>query len=133
FWAVAVHAVFVVIESVAACFVARSFFDNVIGLEQIVTKRTSALDKRNRDMAQILDNVSQGFISVEFDGALGSEWSRSLATWFGEPRPELRIWQYLFDNPDQQAWVEFGFESLVEGIMPFEVVVEQLPRRQTRD
>jgi len=36
-WAVAVHAAFVVLESVAACFVARSFFDNVIGLRRIVS------------------------------------------------------------------------------------------------
>jgi two-component system chemotaxis sensor kinase CheA len=128
-WAVAVHAIFVVIESVAACFVARSFFDNVIGLEQIVTNRTRALDARNRDMARILDNVAQGFVSVDLDGSLGSEWSRALATWFGEPAPGVRLWDYLFDDPDLQAWSKFGFDSLVEGFMPVEVILEQMPRR----
>ena len=39
-WVVAVHAAFVVLESVAGCFIARSFFDNVIGLEKIVQLRT---------------------------------------------------------------------------------------------
>ena len=77
-WTVVVHAVFVVIESVAACFVARSFFDNVIGLERIVEHRT-------RDMTRLLDNVAQGVISVDFDGVLGTERSCALATWFGEP------------------------------------------------
>ena len=42
-WVVAVHASFVVVESVAACFIARSFFDNVIGLEKLVAQqRTEA-------------------------------------------------------------------------------------------
>jgi len=42
-WSVMVHAVFVVVESVAGCFVARSFFDNVVGLEKIVATRTEEL------------------------------------------------------------------------------------------
>src|SRR5262249_17283367 len=49
-WAVVVHAAFVVLESFAACFMARSFFDNVIGLERIVGERTRELDAVNRDM-----------------------------------------------------------------------------------
>ena len=43
-WAVMVHALFVVIESVAACFVARTFFNNVVGLEKIVATRTEELN-----------------------------------------------------------------------------------------
>ena len=39
-WAVLVHALFVVLESVGAVYVARSFFDNVIGLDRIVQART---------------------------------------------------------------------------------------------
>jgi hypothetical protein len=48
-WVVAVHAAFAVLESIATCFIARSFFDNVIGLEKIVQARTAELDERNRD------------------------------------------------------------------------------------
>jgi two-component system chemotaxis sensor kinase CheA len=132
FWTVAVHAIFVVIESVAACFVARSFFDNVIGLEKIVTNRTKALDGRNRDMARILDNVEQGFVSVGLDGAMGSEWSRALARWFGEPTPGARLWDFLMDEPDLRAWMQLGFDSLTDGFMPFEVVIDQFPRRITK-
>src|SRR5205823_7385778 len=69
-WVVAVHAAFVVLESVAACFIARSFFDNVIGLERIVRARTAELDRRNRDMRLVLDNVGQGFATVDAAGVL---------------------------------------------------------------
>ncbi len=132
FWTVAVHALFVVIESVAAVFVARSFFDNVIGLEQIVSERTRALDGRNRDMAVILDNVSQGFVSIGLDGTVGGEWSRALERWFGQPTTGGKIWTYLFEEDDQQQWMELGFESLADDFMPFEVAVAQLPHRITR-
>ncbi|HEY0254404.1 MAG TPA: hypothetical protein VGC41_22910, partial [Kofleriaceae bacterium] len=110
-WTVIVHAIFVVLESVAACFVARSFFTNVIGLEKIVAQRTAALDGRNRDMTRILDNVSQGFITVGLDGQLGREWSRALATWFGEPSPGAKIWDYLFETDEQRALMRIGFDG----------------------
>lgn len=42
-WAVMLHAAFVVVESVAGCFVARTFFDNVVGLEKIIFARTEEL------------------------------------------------------------------------------------------
>jgi hypothetical protein len=56
-WVVVVHAAFVVLESVATVYIARSFFDNVIGLEKIVHQRTAEIDARNRDMRLVLDNV----------------------------------------------------------------------------
>ena len=52
----------VVLESIAACFVARSFFDNVIGLERIVEGRTAELDARNRDMRLVLANHTEGLL-----------------------------------------------------------------------
>ena len=133
-WAVAVHALFVVLESVAACFVARSFFDNVIGLEKIVTRRTTDLDARNRDMAMILDNVAQGFVTIDLEGAIGSERSKTLATWFGVPAADTRIWSYLAaHDPNLEAWIELSFDSIKSRILPFEVSICQLPATLTRD
>ncbi|MEQ8278886.1 MAG: ATP-binding protein [Deltaproteobacteria bacterium] len=82
-WVVAIHAAFVVLESVATCFIARSFFDNVIGLEKIVQSRTAALDKRNQDMRVLLDNVQQGFLTLDRSGALAAERSAAVSRWFG--------------------------------------------------
>jgi len=64
-WSVVVHALFVVVESVAGCFVARSFFDNVIGLERIVGRRTSELATRTDQMMMVLSNVEQGLVIVK--------------------------------------------------------------------
>jgi hypothetical protein len=77
----------IALESVAACFISRSFFDNVIGLEKIVHSRTEALDSKNRDMRLLLDNVQQGFLTIDLAGALAQERSAAVDAWFGAPEP----------------------------------------------
>ena len=84
-WVVGVHALFVGLESVATCFIARSFFDNVIGLEKIVRKRTEELDAKNQEMRLLLDNVQQGFLTIDRSGRLAGEHSAIVDGWFGAP------------------------------------------------
>lgn len=127
-WTVVVHGLFVLLESVAACFVARSFFNSVIRLERMVQKRTEALDERNRDMARILDNVAQGLVTVSLDGAMGSRRSSALTHWFGIPAGDARVWSYLAGHdPDLEAWTQLSFENLGQGLLPLEVALAQLP------
>ncbi|HEX2674471.1 MAG TPA: ATP-binding protein, partial [Polyangiaceae bacterium] len=127
-WVVAVHAAFVVLESVASCFIARSFFDNVIGLEKIVQSRTSALDSKNRDMRVLLDNVQQGFLTIDREGHLARERSAVVDTWFGVPTPGASWFDYLtrvsssFATRTQLAW-----SAVAEDVMPLEVTLAQMP------
>ncbi len=131
-WVVAVHAAFVVLESVAACFISRSFFDNVIGLEKVVLARTRALDSKNRDMRVLLDNVHQGFLTIDTSGAMSSERSAAVARWFGAPSTDGTWFDYLatvsaeFAQRTRLAWTE-----VAAGIMPIELTLEQMPRRLT--
>jgi two-component system chemotaxis sensor kinase CheA len=128
-WVVAVHAAFVVLESVAACFIARSFFDNVIGLEKIVQARTAELDARNRDMRLVLDNVDQGFLTIDRQGILSAERSRAFDRWF----ESLEVGDTLFTLLGR-ASREFGDQSrycwdeVVLGLLPLELTLEQMPR-----
>lgn len=148
-WSVVVHVLFVVLESVAACFVARSFFNNVFRLERAVARRTRALDDRNRDMTLILDNVAQGLVTVALDGTMHGERSRSLIDWFGSgPAGQgpnggsghdgsgggTKIWTYLAGHePDLEAWMQLAFEGLAQQLLPVEAALAQLPNRITRD
>ncbi|HVV85759.1 MAG TPA: ATP-binding protein [Kofleriaceae bacterium] len=128
-WAVGVHAIFVVLESVAACFVARSFFDNVIGLERIVGERTRELDARNRDLKVVLDNIGQGFITVDRTGRVVAEPSRAAAAWFGEVAIGAPLWEVLAaDDPALRDWMRVSWDALVEGFLPVELAIDQLPR-----
>ncbi|HTA89368.1 MAG TPA: ATP-binding protein [Polyangiaceae bacterium] len=129
-WVVGVHAAFVVLESVATCFISRSFFDNVIGLEKIVQTRTAALDSKNRDMRLLLDNVQQGFLTIDRAGGLALERSAAVDAWFGAPAPSASWFDYLATlSPDFAERTRFAWDDVLEDFMPLEVTLEQMPRR----
>ncbi len=132
-WVVAVHAAFVVLESVAACFISRSFFDNVIGLEKIVRSRTAALDAKNRDMRVLLDNVQQGFLTIDRKGQLAQERSAAVDRWFGAPGAGATWFDYLATvSPEFAASSRLGWDEVVADVMPAEVTLEQMPHRIVR-
>jgi two-component system chemotaxis sensor kinase CheA len=129
-WVVAVHAAFVVLESVATCYIARSFFDNVIGLERIVQARTAQLDARNRDMRLVLDHVDQGLLTIDRTGVISPEHSAILQRWLGPIAPGTTFSSYLARcAPVSGEMFEVGFGDVLDGFLPLEVTVGQLPRR----
>ncbi|HET7502813.1 MAG TPA: ATP-binding protein [Kofleriaceae bacterium] len=98
-----------------------------------LVERNRALDRKNRDMCLILDNVAQGFATVALDGSIGNECSRAFTRWFGGPEPGARIWTHLAGHdPDLEAWIMLAFDSLALGAMPSDVVIAQLPPRIDR-
>jgi HPt (histidine-containing phosphotransfer) domain-containing protein len=126
-WVVLVHAAFVVLESVAGCFIARSFFDNVIGLDHIVQARTAQLDLRNRDMRLVLDHVQQGFLTVDRELTMSSERSKVVDEWLGMTG-EDKFTDYLANRAPRTAQAfAMGWEEVVADIMPLELTVAQLP------
>ncbi|MCC9604008.1 Hpt domain-containing protein [Stieleria sp. JC731] len=129
-WVVGVHAAFVVLESIAAVFIARSFFDNVIGLEKIVAMRTSELEARNDDMRMILNSVDQGFLTIDQHGSIQEERSKAVEVMLGEIKPGETLIDVI-ERHDRKAaeWLAFGLEEVFEGIMPVEVTLDQLPTR----
>jgi two-component sensor histidine kinase/HPt (histidine-containing phosphotransfer) domain-containing protein len=130
-WTVVVHAAFVVLESIAAIFVARSFFDNVIGLERIVAVRTQELDHRTREMAMVFDNVEQGFLTVSASGAMSTERSAILRSWLGEPPASGRFADYVAAvDPRFAASFALGWSEAFSGGAP-ELGFDQLPKRIT--
>ena len=129
-WVVAIHAGFVVLESIAAIFIARSFFDSVIGLDKLVQARTAELDVKNKDMQLILDNVGDGLLIVNREGHLGGESSAKVQEWFGKPTPGSALTDYIRATSEAFAeWFELGFDDLVSGFMPTAVCLDQLPRQ----
>ena len=128
-WVVAIHAAFVVLVSVAACFIARSFFDNVIGLTKIVSARTAELDGRNRDMRLVLDNVSQGFVTIDRAGVPAAECSRVFERWFGAGREGTRVFDLFGAKSESFAeGSRVGWTEVADGIMPLALTLDQMPR-----
>jgi two-component system chemotaxis sensor kinase CheA len=133
-WTVLVHAMFVVLESVATCFIARSFFDNVIGLEKIVQARTEELAARGRDMRLVLDNVNQGFLTIDRNGVMSPERSRIVEQWLGAANDNGLFVDYVGKRrPSFASSFSFAWNEVIEGVMPLELTIDQLPKQFTVD
>lgn len=104
--------------------------DHAKNLERKVEERTSELDERNAGMRLVLDNVAQGFITIDAHGRMKSERSAIVDTWFGAPSPGATLGAYLRPFSARFAEsLEMGLSELRDAIMPTELVLYQLPRR----
>lgn len=128
-WVVLVHAAFVILETIAACYISREFFDNVIGLEKIVQARTATIHEKQHEMRLILDHVETGLVTIDIEGRMASEMSLVLSQWFGSPAEGARLSDWLAARDASFAeWLELGLESVADGMLPPDVALAQLPR-----
>ena len=125
-WVVGVHAAFVVVESVAAAFIARNFFDNVIGLDKIVQART-------KEISDILDNVAFGMFIANKELIVQPGYSRSCREFFnlvesdqlnGRSLPEL----LNLSGRDRENF-EGLYEQIFDGHGLEDFAISQLPTR----
>ena len=131
-WALAVHGGFIALESLAAVFVARTFFDHVIGLERAVHGRTAELSERNRDMRLVLDNVGQGFLTLNRDGTLSPERSAVVDRWLGPFVPGQPFWDYVAQSdPNLASLFPLAWEAVIDDVLPIDMAISQLPKRWT--
>jgi two-component system chemotaxis sensor kinase CheA len=129
-WTVVVHGAFVVVESVAACFVARNFFGSVIGLEQKVQRRTGQLEARSNELRLMLDTVDQGFLTVDRHGAVKGERSRILDRWLPPCAPGATVWEYMaLADAKVGLMFQLGWDAIVEDVLPLELLLDQLPKK----
>lgn len=102
------------------------------GLEEKVAARTADLDAKNQENRLVLDNVEQGLLTVSEDGTLAAERSAIVARWFPGGHAAARVWELVaLLDPKAATWIEFGWGSLFDDVLPFEVCADQLPRRAT--
>lgn len=95
-----------------------------------VEARTRQLDERNRGMRLVLDNVTQGFVTIDLAGRMAPETSKILARWFGTPEAGVTLSRYLEPLAPKYA-EQFGFHltQVADGFLPTEVAIDQLPKR----
>jgi len=102
-------------------------------LEGRVAERTRELDERQRSLQLVLDSTGEGFIMVDLAGAILGPCSQAAVRWFGEPGAGMGIAEYL-QPEDLQARLELdcAISQLGEDIMPWDVSLEQTPKRLRR-
>lgn len=99
-------------------------------LERRVHDRTRELAQRGRDMRLVLDNVGQALLTIDSNGRLAQERSAIVDRWFGgyEGQPLFTDYIGQIDRTFAEIF-GLGYEALVEGFLPREVTLSQLPRR----
>ncbi|MCA9717432.1 MAG: Hpt domain-containing protein, partial [Myxococcales bacterium] len=102
-------------------------------LEARVARRTAELAERNAAMRLVLDNVRQGFLTLDPDAQISPERSAIISRWFGDAcQGDFR--EFLASRSAVLAeWFELGWDSLRDGFLPLEVSVAQLPQRLELD
>jgi two-component system chemotaxis sensor kinase CheA len=104
--------------------------DYAQNLERKVEDRTRELDQRNRGMRLVLDNVAQGFITIDLNGSMAAERSAVVDGWFGPPGPAADLATYLGSyDPSYAQWLRIGLEQLRDDFLPAELTLDQLPKR----
>ena len=99
-------------------------------LEERIHERTIELQQRAEEMRLLLDNLTEGVFTMDERGAIGSEHSEVLETWFGAPQVGEPFYRYLgrrsrtFGDHAEVAW-----EQVVDGFLGLEVALGQLPER----
>jgi two-component system chemotaxis sensor kinase CheA len=106
--------------------------EEAVRLERLVAQRTEELDERNAAMRLVLDNVDQGFVTLNRAGRVSQDCSRVVESWLGPPTPRIPFADWMFQgDPEQLALFELGWEALLEGVLPRALLLDQLPRRVT--
>lgn len=101
-------------------------FRNMASAIQTREERISA---RNRDMRRVLDNVGQGFITLDAAGTMSDERSAIVDQWFGVPESGAKFWTYISSTNARVAnWFRLGWASIEEDMLPLELCLDQLPR-----
>lgn len=129
-WVVGLHSLFVVVEAVASCFIARTFFDNVVGLEKIVAQRTDELDLKNRALQLVLDNTDQVLMTLDPNGAVGGGSSAMAERWLGEQHEGESFAAVLGRRNETVGRVfELAWQQVQDGFFSRELALAQLPSR----
>jgi HAMP domain-containing protein/HPt (histidine-containing phosphotransfer) domain-containing protein len=94
-----------------------------------ITSREERIVARNRDMRLVLDNVGQGFLTLDRQAQLSEERSRVVEEWFGAPDPGAPFWVYL-SRVDSKAGERFevGWMLVTDDVMPLELGLDNLPQ-----
>ncbi len=87
------------------------------------------LARRTRDMRIVLDHVDVGLATVTPEGRVGEERSAAVHGWLGAPQPHDTLWTWLGrSNAKAGAQLDAAWSQLVDGFLPTEVALDQLPK-----
>jgi len=102
-------------------------------MAEAVADREARIANRNKELRLILDNVSQGFVTLTPDGTIQSERSAIVDRWLPDLH-EGAHFSFLIGllDPKQQQMADLGWAQIEADFLPIELCLDQLPKRATR-
>jgi signal transduction histidine kinase len=95
-----------------------------------IRAREEEIKRRNGDMQLVMNNVGQGFLTLNAQGVMSDEYSRVVEQWFGKPEPAERFTSYLARIDKRFAdHFALAFDQLMENVFPVELALDQAPKR----
>ncbi|HEX6766083.1 MAG TPA: ATP-binding protein, partial [Polyangiaceae bacterium] len=99
-------------------------------LDSLVRLRTSELAARNQAQRLVMDNVEQGFLTIDTDGTMSDERSRAVERWFGAATAGTKLWDYLDRVAKSRGTAcALAWDQVIEGFLPIELALDQMPKR----
>jgi two-component system chemotaxis sensor kinase CheA len=97
-------------------------------MARAIASREERIVARNRDMRLVLDNVGQGFLTLDLEARISEERSRVVEEWFGVPESGAEFGPYIARvDPKAAERFEVGWLLVSDPLMPPELSLEHLP------
>lgn len=107
--------------------------DETADLARAFNQMARTLVEREESLKLVLDNVGDGLVNTSPSGHIVGNVSAPAAQWFGVPGAEVTLWDWLGAEGKERDWFRSGYEQLVDGFLPYRLLVEQMPRTAVRD
>lgn len=101
-------------------------------MAEAVRDREARLGVRNAELKLILDSVDQGFLTAGVDGTLSPERSAIVEKWTGPLPAGATISSLALAIDPNATAMEAAWSQVVDGFLPLEVAIDQLPKRLER-
>ncbi|MBL8749856.1 MAG: HAMP domain-containing protein [Planctomycetes bacterium] len=97
-----------------------------------IRDRERSLSAINDHMKLVLDSTGDGLVTCDLRGRIVGSVSKCAEEWFGAAAGD-DVWDYLFrDDARRRDDFRLGWEQLLDDFLPFELLVDQMPRRLRR-
>lgn len=97
-----------------------------------VDRAREHLDRALRGSRMVLDHIDEALFVVGRDGTVHPQRSAAVSRLLGPIGDGDTLWSVVARQDAQSAaWLELGWSDLFTGVLPQEVVIDQLPRRIT--
>ncbi|MEO1234466.1 MAG: ATP-binding protein [Myxococcota bacterium] len=96
---------------------------------QAIGEQQRSLEARDAAMQLVLDSTGDGLLTCNLDGRMGDIRSASVNHWLGTGA-DVPVWELIYPEDEvKQLELQLTFDEIREDVMPFEVVVSQMPNR----